>query len=299
MNQIEPNIKSELTSLIEENDPEILREFLEKNVKNNTIILSDFDYIIEGLYLNDPEYFMYFYYPRIHLLIKEFFPEQQIYEMERNIFQKLSLFEGESILKDFNGEISIPDNSVDGRIYLTNYRIFVHGILKIPETLGYSKIVHGSVGEVRMESQVAIENALIPPTSTRLLPAGAGGGLGGNPPRSFSDSSYRNYEGSREIWFNSFRGMNFTGARLNNVDSYKIKTCFGYQIPIINSSQISRKKNIVKYTCTFKNQFKTKKQKLPFKINISLPKGIKFKEYKPEIEDILKILVQTITQYST
>jgi hypothetical protein len=176
MNQIEPDIKRELTSLMEENNPEILGEFLEKNIKNHTINLSDFDDIIEGLFLNDPEYFMYFYYPKIHPLMKEFFPEQQVYEIERNIFQKLSLFEGESILTAFNGEISIPDNSVDGRIYLTNYRIVVHGILKIPENLGYSKIVDGSMGHIRMESQVAIDYAFIPPTSEGPVPSGAGGG---------------------------------------------------------------------------------------------------------------------------
>jgi hypothetical protein len=301
------NLKSELTSLLRDNDPSFA-EFLEKNIKKNTINLSDFDDIIEGLFLDDPEYFMYFYYPKIHPLIKEFFPEQQVYEMEQNTFQKLSLYEGESFLTDFNGEISIPDNSVDGRIYLTNYRIVVHGILKIPEYLGYGKIVDGSARQINMQSQVGFDYALTPPTSAGAGATGGGGSgatggtsysRGFSPPSSFSASSYGNYEGSREIWFNLFRGNNFAGARLNKEDSFKTKPCFGYQIPIINSSKISRKKNIVKYTGTFKNLFKTKKQKIHFKISVSIPKGIKSKDFNKETEDILKVLVQTITQYST
>ncbi|MHA2398141.1 MAG: hypothetical protein ACXADU_04540 [Promethearchaeota archaeon] len=162
MNQIEHDIKRELNSLMEENDPETLKEFLERNTKKHKINLSDYEDIIERLFLNDPEYFMCFYYPSIHPLIKDFFLEQQVYEIERKIFQKLSLFEGEQILTDFNGEISIPDNSVDGRIYLTNYRIVVHGILRIPEILGYYKIADGSVKSIDMQAQVGIDYASIP-----------------------------------------------------------------------------------------------------------------------------------------
>jgi len=309
MNQTEHDIKSELTSLIEENDPEYLREFLEKNTKNHTINLSDFDDIIERLYLKGPESFMTFHYPKIHLLIKDFFPEQQVYEMERIIFQKLSLFEGERILTEFNGSVSIPDNSVDGRIYLTNYRIVAHGSLKIPENLGYYKIVDGSVKQTNLQSQVGIDYAFMPPTgagggsSGESGEGGSSGGMYGShlsrPPPRFSDSSYGNYEGSREIWFNLFRGINFTGVRLNNEDSDKTKTCFGYQIPIINSSKISRKKNIVKYTGTFNNLFEIKKQKLHFKVSVSIPKGMKAKDFNTEIKENLELLVQTITQYST
>ncbi|MHA2398142.1 MAG: hypothetical protein ACXADU_04545 [Promethearchaeota archaeon] len=56
---------------------------------------------------------------------------------------------------------------------------------------------------------------------------------------------------------------------------------------------------MVKYACTFKNLLKTKKQKLKVKIRVSVPKGMKFKDYKSETEEILKILEQSITQYST
>ncbi len=100
MNQMAHDIKVELKSLIEENNHRLV-EFLEKNIKSKTINLSDFDDIIEGKFLNDLDYFMYFYYPIIHELIMNFFPVEQIYEKERKFFQKYSLFEGESILTVF------------------------------------------------------------------------------------------------------------------------------------------------------------------------------------------------------
>ncbi len=166
------------------------------------------------------------------------------------------------------------------------------GLLKYPENLGYGEITESSMGHGGIFSQIGFDYAF----------AGKGqavvsGGYFSNyrPHDSFSDISYGR---SRSIGFNMMRGIDFTGVRLNKEDSFKTRACFGYQIPIINSSKISRKKNIVKYTGIFKLPLKTKKQKVHFKISVSIPKGTKSKDLNNETEDILKILIQTITQYS-
>ncbi len=136
LNQVFSNIHEEFKST-QPSSNRVITYLYDLRTKEEFQGLSDskfYDFIGEVFKLN-PEYFMKHIYGARRL-----YEEVNKKEMEKYIIEKFCLYEGEQILYECNGEItetnptmkvvSTPVKaSVDGRIYITNYRIIAHGKL--------------------------------------------------------------------------------------------------------------------------------------------------------------------------
>jgi len=153
VNQIMNNIKEELANP-EPSSKRIITHLTDLRSKEEYQSLSDsefYDIVGETFKLN-PEFFMKSIYEEMLILQtrgRKLYENINNMEMEKYIIEKFCLYEGEQILFECSGKIKRinPEMesvmkltkmnrrrtkaSVDGRIYVTNYRIIAHGKLSI------------------------------------------------------------------------------------------------------------------------------------------------------------------------
>ncbi|MFW9941487.1 MAG: hypothetical protein ACFFFT_10645 [Candidatus Thorarchaeota archaeon] len=135
LNQVFSNIDEEIKS-IKPSTKRIITYLYDLRTKEEFQGLSDskfYDFIGEIFKLN-PEFFMKSIYRE--MLSGKLFRKVNLMEMEKYIIEKFCLYEGEQILYESNGKIEENNFlknrrpvkiSVDGRIYVTNYRVIAHG----------------------------------------------------------------------------------------------------------------------------------------------------------------------------
>jgi len=153
VNQIMNNIKEELANP-EPSSKRIITHLTDLRSKEEYQSLSDsefYDIVGETFKLN-PEFFMKSIYEEMLILQtrgRKLYENINNMEMEKYIIEKFCLYEGEQILFECSGKIKRinPEMesvmkltkmnrrrtkaSVDGRIYVTNYRIIAHGKLSV------------------------------------------------------------------------------------------------------------------------------------------------------------------------
>lgn len=131
VNQIVNNIKEEI-SRSEPSSARIIDYLYDFRTKAEQQSISDskyYDLVGETFKLN-PEFYMNSIYGA-----RKLYTNVNKNEMEKYIIEKFCMYEGESLLYECQGAINLgsqnigPRASVDGRIYLTNYRIIVSGTL--------------------------------------------------------------------------------------------------------------------------------------------------------------------------
>jgi hypothetical protein len=144
VNQILNNIREELAKP-EPSSDRIITHLTDLRIKEEYQSLSDsefYDIVGETFKLN-PDFFMKHIYQEMRFLQtrgRKLYEKINIMEMDKYIIEKFCLYQGEQILYECNGKIgetnptmkmmSTPTKaSVDGRIYVTNYRIIAHGKL--------------------------------------------------------------------------------------------------------------------------------------------------------------------------
>jgi hypothetical protein len=99
--------------------------------------LSNFEFfdIIGQTFRMSPKFFMLSIYPNIRSKFRKIYGDEGMQVMNKNILEKFCLDEGEQIIYELNGTIGkkVPKKYtikvLHGTIYVTNYRIVVHGKL--------------------------------------------------------------------------------------------------------------------------------------------------------------------------
>lgn len=144
LNQVFSNIDEEIKST-KPSTKRIITYLYDLRTKEEFQGLSDskfYDFIGEVFKLN-PEFFMKNIYRE--MLSGKPFRKIHLMEMEKNIIEKFCLYEGEQILYECNGKIEESTTmkarepikaSVEGRIYVTNYRIIAHGKFSVKGGFG-------------------------------------------------------------------------------------------------------------------------------------------------------------------
>ncbi len=100
-----------------------------------TKLLSNFEFfdIIGQTFQSNPKFFMLSIYPNIRSKFRKIYGDEGMQVMNKNILEKFCLDEGEQIIYELNGTIrkKVPKKYtikvLYGTIYVTNYRIVVHG----------------------------------------------------------------------------------------------------------------------------------------------------------------------------
>ncbi|MFX0081246.1 MAG: hypothetical protein ACFE94_05785 [Candidatus Hodarchaeota archaeon] len=150
VNQIMNNIKEDLKYLeVSQSDrgivsARIIAHLTDLRIKEEYQSVSDFEFydIVGETFKLNPEFFMNHIYPKMRG--RKLYKKINKMEMEKYIIEKFCLYEGEQLLYECNSKIKETNPglypwrfvstrvkaSVDGRIYVTNYRIIANGKLR-------------------------------------------------------------------------------------------------------------------------------------------------------------------------
>jgi len=136
VNQIVNNIKEEITRS-EPSSARIITHLYDLRTKEEYQSLSDSEFynIVGETFKLNPEFYMKYIYGA-----RELYAKVNNREMEKYILEKFCLYEGEQILYECNGKLkesnpsmkvvsTVVKASVNGTIYVTNYRIIAQGKL--------------------------------------------------------------------------------------------------------------------------------------------------------------------------
>ncbi|MHA1148587.1 MAG: hypothetical protein ACTSR8_10120 [Promethearchaeota archaeon] len=205
------------------------------NTYANQVSLEKLYDLIGYACFTDQSFFMEKLYWPLYKFLKRALTANALYEMEKYLLSKFTLFPGEQIIITFNGRVVQNDNQVKGRIYLTKYRL----------------IAQGKWG----------------PTAASSMAWGAAmsGGGAGSQGGQVGVGLAINYSIQKAIQkqVQESMGKNFS------------KACFGYQYPISNHYSLRRSRKNVKYRVDVevrkRNKYKRKvlKMKVIPYINVS------------------------------
>lgn len=139
------DLKNKIKYLIENKKKGKLLKIFKKNMRNSSspTLNAVQKLIVEAITINF-EYFNEKIYPRIIKKLNRTFCYNDLLKLEKDILEKYCLYDNEKILTIFKGKMLQGHNYVKGRIYLTQYRIFAQGSLKI--TAGSSIIWMVAIG---------------------------------------------------------------------------------------------------------------------------------------------------------
>lgn len=164
------NKKSEIKNLINTKSyVSIFKIFRE--VFNNVGDIKLFTDFVGEVFLMDPDYFMDKFADTYNKNITKLLNAQQLFEMEEYILQKFSLYQNEKIIISFSGEIARKRGKTEGRIYLTNYRLIIQGLIKSKGvTLITASIAEKAITKKMQKKMVKKLQSIMSQMTTTALP---------------------------------------------------------------------------------------------------------------------------------
>ena len=223
------HIREQLKYLIQvKNARQIIKIIAEMIVQKILPLEAIYDLIGELLGEN-LEYFMQKMYPKLIKKLGNLSSSLNLSELEKYILEKYSFFSGELLLTSFNGKVVQKDTQVNGRVYLTNYRI----------------IAQGKFG---------------PTPGSTMAAAGAGSSMGGQSGTNIGMAIGLNDYIQKRVQ-KQLQNVMAQSSLQNN-------PCFGYQYPIMDTYNVYRKKKNVKYRVNieFEKHGKIKRKTLKMSI---------------------------------
>ena len=223
------SIREKLSYLMQVQNMRQIIKIIEDIIVQKIIPLEVIYDLIGELLVENSEYFMQKAYPKLYKKLSYLSSSIDLSELEKFILEKYSFFSGESLLTSFNGKVIQKDTQVNGRVYLTNYRIIAQG--KFGPTPGstFAAIGAGSSTGGQTSSNVAFTMGLNDYIQKRV------------------QKQLQNYMDQKALQNNP---------------------CFGYQYPIIDTYNISHNKKDVRYRVNieFEKYGKTKRKTLKIRI---------------------------------